>query len=131
MARQAIALTDACESYNRGYAQQLKGDWDGALTNYEKAIKCRPDYAEGYAGRAAVERKKGDLNGAKDDYDQALALKPKLGEALASEFEMLGCLYYERQQFTNALSSFQKACELVPALRDHNSRNEIRLRPYG
>jgi tetratricopeptide (TPR) repeat protein len=55
-----------------------KGDLDGAMTSYNKAIDLAPKYADAYIGRAYVKQAKGDTNGAFTDYHRSLQLKPDL-----------------------------------------------------
>ncbi|MGA2175354.1 MAG: tetratricopeptide repeat protein [Verrucomicrobiota bacterium] len=57
---------------------QSKGDLDGALNTYDKAIRQAPEYADAYMGRAYVKQAKGDTNGASIDYRRAIQLKPDL-----------------------------------------------------
>src|SRR5271165_2914688 len=42
---------DAAAYYNRGNAKRAKGDSDGAITDYSKAIELKPDFAEAYSNR--------------------------------------------------------------------------------
>jgi tetratricopeptide (TPR) repeat protein len=66
-------------------ASKMQGthDFDGALTNYDRAIKLLPDYAEAYAGRAYARQAKGDTEGASADYRHAISLKPDLASKAA------------------------------------------------
>ena len=59
---------------NRGWAKQTKGDLDGALADYSKAIQLKPDYATAYSNRGGVKRAEGDLFGAMNDLDKAAEL---------------------------------------------------------
>jgi tetratricopeptide (TPR) repeat protein len=46
--------------YNRGVAKGAKGDLDGAIADYSKAIELKPDYAEPYNNRGIVKGAKED-----------------------------------------------------------------------
>jgi len=55
----------------RASSRYVKGDLDGALADYERAILLNPNLAELYVKRGDVRRAKGDLQGAISDYDHA------------------------------------------------------------
>jgi tetratricopeptide (TPR) repeat protein len=55
----------------------MKGDLDGAIADYSKAISLNPQYADAYRNRGNAKRKKGDLNGASADLNQAVKLSAK------------------------------------------------------
>jgi TPR repeat len=49
--------------HNRGATKQAKGDLDGAIADYSKAIELKPDFAEAYKSRQSlVTRSISDLN---------------------------------------------------------------------
>src|SRR5208283_2227106 len=72
------AADDLC---GRGSAKGIKGDWDGAIADYTKAIDLKPDFAIAYCSRGSAEAMKGEWDGAIADYTKALKLKPDLAEA--------------------------------------------------
>src|SRR5215468_2684176 len=61
---------------DRGLAKQKKGDLDGAMADYNKAIELNPKSATAYNNRGAIRSTKGDLNGALGDFNQAIRLNP-------------------------------------------------------
>ena len=62
----------------RGMAREATGDFDGAIADYDQAIKLDPKDAFPYQVRSLVRREKGDIDGAIADYNRGIALNPKL-----------------------------------------------------
>jgi Tfp pilus assembly protein PilF len=58
----------------RAFAKQLKGDLDGAIADFTRAIAINPRAAGAYNGRGDVRKAKGDLAGAIADYQHTVAL---------------------------------------------------------
>jgi tetratricopeptide (TPR) repeat protein len=72
-----IAQTTAREYCNRGVARQRKGDLNGALADYSRAIQLNPEDGTAYNDRGLVKMAKGDLDGALADCDRALQINPR------------------------------------------------------
>jgi tetratricopeptide (TPR) repeat protein len=64
---------------NRGNARYNKGDLDGALEDYNEAIRLKSDYVKAFYQRSITRKAMGDKEGAREDYDEAIRLgfKPK------------------------------------------------------
>jgi tetratricopeptide (TPR) repeat protein len=59
--------SDSAEALSKsGEAKRRKGDQDGALADFDKALSLQPDLAAAYSGRGLVRN-------AKEDFDGALA----------------------------------------------------------
>ena len=60
----------ATEYYNRGVEKSDLKDYTGAITDYNKAIQLKPDYAAAYNNRGAAKSKLEDYRGAIADYNK-------------------------------------------------------------
>ena len=63
------------EFFARGVEKWNKGDYQGAIADYDQAIKLKPDYAEPYNNRGLARSALGDNQGAIADYEESLRLK--------------------------------------------------------
>ena len=70
--------TTAVDYNNRGLAQKGKGDLDGAIADYTKAIEIDPRNAEAYKNRGLALLTKGRDQEAEQDFKKAIELDPKL-----------------------------------------------------
>jgi uncharacterized protein (TIGR03067 family) len=71
------AFCQTAEDYvNDAIAKTAKGDVDGALADYNKAIELKPDYAFFYYGRGKLKQVKNDLQGALADFNKASEILP-------------------------------------------------------
>jgi lipoprotein NlpI len=99
---------------DRGLAKSAKGDTDGAVADYTKAIEIKPDFADAYARRGNLKKEKGDLNGALADINKAIQVDPKFSWA----YHYRGCLRYDQRAFADAMADFRKLLSLDPS-RDY------------
>ena len=78
----ALSPTEICLVYSmRGNAKRNLGDFDGAISDQNKALDFDPLYADGYFNRSSAKFKKGDFDGAIDDYSQVIKINPKDSDA--------------------------------------------------
>jgi tetratricopeptide (TPR) repeat protein len=68
----------------RGIGMQNQGNLNASLSNFDKAMEAKPDYAMAYVCRATLKRLKGDEDGAVADYNQAIKLKPEVFKELSA-----------------------------------------------
>src|SRR6266545_3733493 len=66
---------------NRGIEKGKEGDLDGAIADFDRAIKLNPKDVAPYYNRAQARRLKKDADGAIADYTRAIELKPDYARA--------------------------------------------------
>jgi tetratricopeptide (TPR) repeat protein len=65
-----------CDYMEDGNAMYAKGDFDGAIADYTKAIELNPNNVDAYNNRGATKTTKDDLDRAIADYSKCIQLKP-------------------------------------------------------
>jgi tetratricopeptide (TPR) repeat protein len=68
--------------YNRGVVRYSKGDYDGAIADFTKAITLNPSFAVAYGDRGLTQLHKGKDAEAKQDIKKAIELDPKMKSKL-------------------------------------------------
>jgi tetratricopeptide (TPR) repeat protein len=74
---------------NRANARYAKGDYDGALADYNQPLALNPRYAEVYANRGTLWLRLGRAAEADADFAQRLALEPDLKSSLERRIKQL------------------------------------------
>ena len=108
-------MTHEAPSYPAGhfnYAFELRrrGDVDGAVTEYRKAIALDPGMALAYSNLGALLQSKNELAEAESLYRKTIELRPEY--ALA--WNNLGIVRYKRGDGNGAVQAFRHAIELKP-----------------
>jgi tetratricopeptide (TPR) repeat protein len=108
----AVLLTEARATviYNSGRAKQDRGDLDGAMDDYSKAIKMNPNYLYAYVHRGIVKHQKRDLKGAMADYNKAIEIAPDYNPA----FYNRGVTKQAEGDIDGAMADYTKAIQLRP-----------------
>jgi tetratricopeptide (TPR) repeat protein len=71
---QSVAdYNSSVEYYNSGNLKQQKGDLDGAIADWTKAIEFNPNNSEAHINRSLAKQDKGDLDGAMAELLTAVA----------------------------------------------------------
>jgi len=97
-----------------GDARFDNGDYNGAISDYTKAIELNPKFANAFYNRGCVKRKIGDYNGAISDYTKAIELDPNFLDAYYNR----GNVRFDNGDYNGAISDYTKAIELNPNLVD-------------
>src|SRR4030042_768531 len=72
---------DAHYYFEQGIEYYKTGQYDNALSDYNKALEINPNYAEAYYNRGTTYGKKGQYDNAISDFNKALEINPKFTEA--------------------------------------------------
>ena len=95
---------------NRGIEKFRSGDLDGALEDYNRAIKINPGYAPAYYNRGIAYEDLGDYGNALMDYTKAIEINPYYVDA----YNNRGCLLVEEGDYERAIKDFTHAINTKP-----------------
>ena len=148
-----VYAQDVSSYINQGFDYYEQGNYDYAISEYDKALAIEPNNSTALANRATAYAKKGDFDKAISDYNKAIAANPKdpnvnmdaaikyFGEALniGTDNSNKGQFYYDRSvayfrkaQYDNCWDDVNKAIELgysvnpkfLNALKEATGRNQ-------
>src|SRR5436309_2322030 len=100
-------------AYNeRGIAKGVKGDIDGAIADFTRAIELYPKYGTAYNNRGLAKKNMGDLDGAIADCTRVIELNPKNANAYNNRGSFKGI----KGDVVGAIADVNRAIELDPKL---------------
>jgi len=94
----------------RALVKQVLGEFNGAIEDYNKALKLKKSY-EGYLNRAVLKMLQCDYDNALKDLDSA----SNFGNVRAGVDINKGVIYYEKENYEQALKCFNRAIEKEPS----------------
>ena len=103
--------TKYIEYTTKGTKLAQDGDYKGAMKEFEKALKEKPDYMQAIFNRGLVKIKMMDYQGAVADFDAVLKLKPGFTPALLNRAAAKGYL----KDYSGALSDLDQLIETKPS----------------
>jgi len=99
-----------------------KYDLNGALADFDHAIKLNPRFTAAYVSRAFAEEIKNDLSGALNDYSRAIELSPED----AHNYMQRADIKATQHDLNGALADYERAIELKPTAKAYMARSKIR-----
>jgi tetratricopeptide (TPR) repeat protein len=100
----------AVEANDRGIQKVRRGDLEGAIAEFTRAIELAPRYANAYNNRGNVRGEQGHLPSAIDDFTKAIEIDPRLGDAYYNR----GRIRKQAGQLEAALDDYGRAIALSP-----------------
>jgi tetratricopeptide (TPR) repeat protein len=97
--------------FNRGHSYEASGQFDQAVSDYNRAIALKPDLAIAYEARGNSYYKLRQFDWAITDYTRAIALRPNNAESYGNR----GNAYLALLRPDKAIADYAKALKLDPA----------------
>jgi len=113
--------SDARKYYELGNEYYEKGDFDNAISNYDKAIEADPTYHKAYYNRGLAYACKEDYDKAIADINKVIEMKPNFAEA----YYILGLAYEYKNELDKAIEAYNKSLKLNPDFKDAQNRLEL------
>lgn len=95
---------------NSGISKQNRGDYQGALQDYDEAIRLNPERTDAYVSRGNTKFALNDNKGAIADYDEAIRLKPAFTDAYIGR----GNVKFDLGDQKGAITDYDEAIRLNP-----------------
>jgi len=99
---------DAGKLYNEGNSMLKAGNYNGAISSYDKALAIEKDYRI-YYQKGVAQKKASDLNGSKASLDECIKLKNDFEPG----YNALGGVYFSMGNYQDAIKNFDKVLSLT------------------
>ena len=99
---------------NRGVDKYKSGDKQGAIADYNEAIRLNPNLAQAYINRGVAKFESGDKQGAITDYNEAIRLDPNLADAFHNRGDTKDSIGDKK----GAIADYNEAIRLDPNLAE-------------
>ncbi len=91
--------------FERGTKKIARGDYQGAITDFDRVIELNPNYIEAYCNRGMAHLGLGNLSQAIAEFDLALQVAPRHADALNRK----GIVLAQQGNLDRAVDSFGRA----------------------
>ena len=106
---------EAKEYYDRGMARYEKGEIDGAISDFTKAIKKNPRFGMAYYYRGMANLRKSENDQAIADYTSAIEIDP---QRFAVAYAERALIYFVKKEYDKAWEDVHKAQSLGQEVRE-------------
>jgi len=113
-AESAPIKNSAIDFLNHGVDKAERGNFRGAIADFNQAIKLNPNWSAAYYNRALAHYDLGDKQAAIADFNQTIKLNPNDANAYVN----LGSARYDLGDKQAAIADFNQAIKLNPNLAD-------------
>jgi len=103
----------------RGTVAMQLGNYQAALAAFERIVKQRPDFAEGWNKRATLYYLMGDYKKSLADIDRTLKLEPRHFGALSG----LGLVNLQLERYEEAAKAYRRVLAIDP--RNESARHDL------
>ncbi|MCW8802979.1 MAG: tetratricopeptide repeat protein [Ignavibacteriaceae bacterium] len=98
---------EAGKLYNEGNSQLKAGNYNGAISNYDKALAIEKDYRI-YYQKGVAQKKANDLNASKASLEECIKLKNDFEPG----YNALGGVFFSMGDYNQAIKNFEKVLTL-------------------
>jgi tetratricopeptide (TPR) repeat protein len=100
--------SEAGKLYNEGNSLLKAGNYNGAISNYDKALAIEKDYRI-YYQKGVAQKKANDLNGSKASLEECIKIKNDFEPG----YNALGGVFFSMGDFNQAIKNFEKVLTLT------------------
>jgi tetratricopeptide (TPR) repeat protein len=104
-AMEGMGMAPHYVAFLSGEKHYKEENYEWAISEYDRAIFLKADFADAYAARGNAQRRKGDLNRAIEDYNLALSLKSGYAEV----YNYRGFVYAQNGDLNRAIADYTQA----------------------